>query len=253
MTANRNILTAVAVGALFATTAWATGIGLEIKWSQPPVEMEPPTEPPTYVGWDEISMDPLPIVADDFLCDDPRPVVDVHWWGSYPGWIEPIPPTPPQAFLITFWTNVPDPDPDDPVLFSHPGDPIWQVWCEEYDEQFVGYDQDPYTGALDATYQYHQIFRPDQYFYQEPGTIYWISIQAVFPFPPPVDAWGWKTRPHFFEDDAVVDTGDGWLPIMGPDGASWDVAYELSVPEPATGGLLLIGGAVVALRRRRRN
>ena len=60
--------------------------------------------------------------------------------------------------------------------------------------------------------------------------------------------WGWKTRPHFFNDDAVriLNTADGtWPPAIGstltmpdcdpvefPEGISWDLAFELTTNEP---------------------
>jgi len=76
--------------------------------------------------------------------------------------------------------------------------------------------------------------------------IYWLSIAAIYD---PAEAapqypWGWKTRPHFFNDDAVriMDPiapilGDNWVngePITFQD-ASWDMAFELTTNEPEPG------------------
>lgn len=61
--------------------------------------------------------------------------------------------------------------------------------------------------------------------------------------PPPVFPWGWKTREHFFNDDAVVildplapvapvsEFIDGY-PIERPTGLSWDVAFTLTAQRP---------------------
>ena len=58
------------------------------------------------------------IVADDWFCDTPDPVTDIHWWGSFLGWTDPELPALPRAFHIGIWTDVPA-GVTDP--FSHPG------------------------------------------------------------------------------------------------------------------------------------
>lgn len=66
-----------------------------IKWSQPPVPIDPDAEPPVFNGWDERSdYNNPPIVADDWKCEDDRPITDIHWWGSFIGWDLPLPPPP---------------------------------------------------------------------------------------------------------------------------------------------------------------
>ena len=57
-----------------------------VKWSQPPVQCDEQQ----YLGWDEISVkDFPPLLADDWLCLDERPITDIHWWGSFQDWFEP--------------------------------------------------------------------------------------------------------------------------------------------------------------------
>lgn len=115
-----------------------------IKWSQPPVLIDPHAERPVFNGWDERSDYNIPpIVADDWLCQDDRPVTDIHWWGSLIGWDLPLPPLiMPKAFHIGIWTDVPV-DPGDPMSYSHPGTLIWENYCDNWVWNFAGYDKAP--------------------------------------------------------------------------------------------------------------
>ncbi|MGQ9650719.1 MAG: DUF7901 domain-containing protein [Phycisphaerae bacterium] len=231
---------------------------LVTKWSQPPVLYDGPghNPQPVFYGWDEKSLYHLgpPILADDWRCSDPRPVTDIHWWGSFIGWTQPDPPQMPDAFHIGIWTDVPAGANE---RFSHPGRLIWEQYCTDFTWNFAGYDHDP-RGQVEneACFQFNQYLNPDEYFYQEPGpdgNIYWISIAAIYQNLPPAHPWGWKTRPHFFQDDAVRiwavfdPTGlIGWPPALGwswaqgqpieyPEGTSWDLAFELSTTEGEVG------------------
>ena len=244
-----------------------------VKYSQPPVEMADGL----IRGWDEVSIyDPqhqYPIMADDWKCEDKRPVTDIHWWGSFKGWTQPhLPPILPKAFRIGIWTDVPD-DPADPDDYSHPGKLIWENECTTAVWNFAGYDWDPRcedpTGQYpceenEACFQWAQFLNQDEWFWQEPmeqadGTvipnIYWLSIAAVYD--PSVDfadpdfyPWGWKTRDHYFMDDAIrITDADVWPPVVGavwtggtpvefPQGISWDLAFELTTNEPKCPGLI---------------
>ncbi len=251
----------------------------EVKWSQPPVrliDIDPKvTDPALIYGWDQTSMTDQPalpdepIAADDFRCDDPRPVTDIHWWGSYPGVPPGTTPNHPDRFIIRFWTDVKaGDDPDPGVYWSHPGEEIWSITCENYQVEPVGLDVDVHeyhdTGEIyvvDEAFQYNQRFAPDEYFQQVPGNVYWVSIQAQYDNPAPEDEWGWKTRPHFWNDDAVIALlpaagGDiAWDPLDDVAGEDWDMAYELTVPEPSSFvllGLGAVGLVAYGWRRRRR-
>jgi len=80
---------------------------------------------------------------------------------------------------------------------------------------------------------------PEDWFFQEPdSTIFWLSVAAVYNAFPDSCIWGWKTREHYFNDDAVhifkpamPDSGDVYeigepLPFL------WDMAFELFTIEP---------------------
>jgi hypothetical protein len=225
------------------------------KWKQPPKRVAPGR----FLGWDERSIRPSPpLMADDWHCKDQRPVTDVHWWGSHLGWVDSNdPPMMPDAFHFGIWTDVPA-DEDDDNSFSHPGEMIWAHVCYNYEHEFVAYDKDPRQEAgapplvNDSCFQYYCDLPEDVWFYQKPepnghGRIYWLSIAAIYEsgvdivFP-----WGWKTRPHFFNDDAVriftleggvwpANVGDKWRtgqPVEYPDGVSWDLAFELTTKKP---------------------
>lgn len=225
--------------------------GYHVKWSQPPVELAEGL----INGWDEVSLYEFgpPIMADDWACDDERPVTDIHWWGSFLGWNErSLPTIAPYAFHIGIWTDVPV-DPADPESFSHPGVMIWENYCTSWAWNFAGYDIDPRPdGQVDeACFQFNQLLSEPEWFDQHPmadGTpnIYWLSIAAIYP--PGIEQgeilhpWGWKTRPHHFNDDAVrifnpvmPTPGTAWvqgMPVEFPDGVSWDLAFELTTNQP---------------------
>ena len=223
-----------------------------VKWSQPPVlapDSAPPYEP-LYLGWDELSVvtsplaQPMPFCADDFYCLGPKPVTKIHWWGSFEYWdYEEIPPVDqlPQAFQIGFWTDVPvGTNPDIP--YSHPGEMVWEIYCYDYELEFYGWDYNPWTEWYEAKFQFNQDFLPEEWFHQlRENEIYWVSIAADYGdwIEDPFNIWGWETRPHMFQDDAVriypvvaPQPGDVLDPynieeIQYPDGVSWDLAYEL--------------------------
>jgi hypothetical protein len=243
-----------------------------VKWSQPPVEIGPRI----FLGWDELSVRPWrPLMADDWLCEDQRPVTDIHWWGSFLKWLEPEPPLLPDAFHFGIWTDVPK-DADNLHSFSHPGKLIWEHVCRDYKWNFAGYDKDPrktdttdptlshvtdttviQPAVHDSCFQFYCNLPQDKWFYQKPrengkGRVYWLSIAAIYnpDQGDPQYPWGWKTRPHYFNDDAVriwklVD-GSGsetWPPVKGvvwqdgkpvefPQGISWDLAFELTTNKP---------------------
>jgi hypothetical protein len=241
--------------------------GFYKKWSQPPVVIDP-NDPPVFLGWNELSdYEQGPILADDWLCKDDRPVTDVHWWGSYPGWNRPFPPALPSAFHIGIWTNVPDPDPCDPHTYSQPGVLVWENHCDNYVWEFTGFDKDPREVPThpdpefkEAKFQFTQLLSQDEWFFQDPNydgdgdgrSVYWVSIAPIWG--PTTYQWGWETRPHYFEDDAVRIWGvigpDGiahWPPTVRskvsnadpildpPDplmGISWDLSFEITTNEP---------------------
>ena len=242
--------------------------GVYLKWSQPPIAVDV-NDPPIILGWDEYSdYNDCNIVADDWLCQDSRPITDIHWWGSFIGWNQPEPPPQmPSAFHIGIWTDVPNPNELNPDEFSHPNTLVWENYCYDYKWNFAGYDHDPrqYPDGIppdgtviepeDSCFQFNQFLSQDEWFYQETdepnGTVYWLSIAPIWDEEPQF-AWGWKTRPHYWNDDAVVMQPRPWNPpVIGatmwntgipiqfppypdPEGITFDMSFELTTNEPGT-------------------
>jgi hypothetical protein len=219
-----------------------------IKYSQKPDVIED-SQPPMINGWDELSLYANgPIMADDWECTDDRPITDVHWWGSFIGWTQPyLPPVLPKGFHIGIWTDVAQNDPHNQFPYSHPGKLIWENTCTSWVWNFAGYDQDPRPQPMEdeACFQFTQLLSEDQWFQQDPNdNVYWLSIAAIYD--PTVQVqypWGWKTRPHQFNDDAIrIHNASIWPPTIGAifnvgipvelGGESWDLAFELSTNEP---------------------
>ena len=211
-----------------------------IKWSQPPVQ----EEPGIFIGWDEESHNLAPrMVADDFRCSSDLPVIGIRWWGSFINWQQDKLPDlsqMPKAFYMTIWTDVPA-DADNP--YSHPDKIIWEHYCYNFNAHFVGWEKDPKNpDTLFSKFEFTQYLNPEEYWYQ-PGEegIYWLGIMAIYGNPDIVAyPWGWETREHFFNDDAVrffdfplfgvPYPGDAFEPIEFNE-VSWDLSFELiSIP-----------------------
>jgi len=197
-----------------------------LKWSQPPLPIDPLMEPPIYCGWDQPSFTDDPegyweVVADDFRCLGPVPVTSVHWWGSYLDWDLPeLPADQPVAWNIGFWSNVPaNPGGTEPN-YSHPDKLLWQIKvpADRVQVEWVGMDEFP-DRPPESCFQYYVKLEADEYFWQNhyetadtPDNIFWISIAAIYnPDTSRLFPWGWKTRPWHWMDDAIVF--EHWGPL----------------------------------------
>ncbi len=220
------------------------------KFSQPPTVFEDGTVPPMIYGWDQVSFferfEGQPggfiIAADDWICKDPRPVTDVHWWGSFQGWTQPYPPAiVPDYFHISIWTDSPQSlSPTIPPQYSQPLECVWTHKCDNWVWNFAGYDEDPRCMYPDlcgiypwicrptgigcvrdeACFQFNQLLSEDDWFYQDPlegERVYWLAIAAVYvniPITQVQYPWGWKTKVHETQDIAVIiDDVTGAPPI----------------------------------------
>ncbi len=220
-----------------------------VKWSQPPQGYYSPA----FNGWGELSVyGREQIVADDWVCLSTKPVTDIEWWGSFEGWSSTdLPPRTPDGFHITVWTDVPP----NGSAYSHPGEVIWQVYCDNYRCEFAGWNVDPrYDRVPEACFRFEQKLKPDQWFWQDSvSRIYWISIAAVYHDGYPQEyLWCWKTRPRkdsLAPDDAVriFEPTSPWVgsrylrgePIVWPPETdnSWDMSFVLTTKPISPGSL----------------
>jgi hypothetical protein len=127
--------------------------------------------------------------------------------------------------------------------YSHPGQIVWENYCTSYDAEFHGWEFDPRICRMgQAKFQFEQVLDPNDYWYQpDDDGIYWLGIMALYDGNlAPAHLWGWQTREHYFQDDAVRINADprlgGWpYPpgIFEPiefDSNSWDLDFELLAP-----------------------
>ena len=213
-----------------ATGTWADK-GNVIKWSQPP-DMEFGVNIASTEDYQTF------IVADDWQCLDPRPVTDVHFWGSYIGWQEniPDPDLPPPGvfgFVIRIYKDVPA---GVPPSYSHPGEKIYEATIiGSFTEDYVISIKHPGEPVTFEHKFYYSLDLPEA-FLQEEGAIYWISISAIMPenyqYP-----WGWETSEIHWNDNACkynyieqmwIEITPGALPNWYPH-RNVDMAFELSV------------------------
>ncbi|MFC1452610.1 GEVED domain-containing protein, partial [Verrucomicrobiota bacterium] len=191
-----------------------------------------------FYGWDEYSVyGATQIVADDWPCQDGRPVTDIHWWGSYLGHVQEEPPqTPPSSFHIAVWTDVPGMEPL-PGTVVHE----WSVPYAEVTETFVGCDfEDPHLRAPEACFRYDYDIPEQEWFRQEgDGNVYWLSIAARYDVGLPGEIWGWTARPAFYRSGARI-VSSPTDPIVGSTHArglqieGWDMSFELTTDEIVT-------------------
>ncbi len=211
-----------------------------LKWSQLPLFDPMRYDTTCYFGWDQLSIFSSDLAADDWFCFNPKPVTGIRWWGSYKNWEETSPPEDaPVEFHLGIWTDVPRGEVRD---YSHPGKLIWESYIPRsaVNEHEVRCDfhpdhmQNPETCFL---YEW-SIPKEDWFFQEDDSTIYWLSVSAIYPEDVELKhPWGWTTRLHYFNDDAVTlqfnqpiqkgtdfEEGD-------PIASRWDLAFELMTTE----------------------
>ena len=188
-------------------------------------------------GWDEVSVHhKAPVLADDWLCIDSRKVTGVRFWGSFSHWRRPTPPPVfmrPIAFRICVWDDTPG-HLQDITQFSHPNTKLWEYITADFTTKFVGWDRDPartFHPITDACFRFDVDIPQGSEFVQDPDTncIYWLSIEAIYAFPIHYCEWGWKTRPHYFNDTAVRITNP--TNSAGPIGTTYVDGNPVEYPQ----------------------
>ena len=165
------------------------------------------------------------IVADDWRCRGNLPVTSLVWWGSYIGYgyrpceCQQMPaPRQPDHFLLSIWTDVPDPDPGNPNTFSRPGTKVWEYEAATFDEVLVGFDKHPeafesHIRGFEPVYRYTVRLPLKDWFCQRgQDNVYWLSVVAVY-----TDAksivypWGWTNHPQTAWDLQGQDMLAHWM------------------------------------------
>lgn len=246
------IVIACAVSTL-AQADWEEGYPFT-KW----VQMPDPN------GWD-VKASGYKILADDFLCSDPLPITDIHFWGS---WKNDV-----VGLLAGVHLSIHRDIPADqsPTGYSMPGELLWE---KDYDPRRVPEivtvrewgtgDQgwyNPNTGEVrehdhEIIWQVNVFLPEEDWFWQE-GTadnpvVYWLDVK--------INPWGcdfgWKTSIDHWNDNAVFRDTDWpedqpWELMTDPlTGGPLNMAFVITtIPEP--GVFMLVGMGALALLRRR--
>jgi len=203
------------------------------------------------------------VLADDFNCTEPKPITDIHIWGSWYHDFVPYGDANNVIFTLSIHDDIPADD--STTGYSMPGALRWEreFWPGEfkvsvYDSNLEeGYyvpcaEPEPYyePNADSICWQYDFYINEDEAFVQEGDpcnpVVYWLDMQArtftpAGTQPEPIRArFGWKTTlPAFhWNDDAVwsKDNGESWYELRYPeghpyDGNSIDLAFEITTEE----------------------
>lgn len=238
----------------------------DAKWHQPP-DMEFGVNMESY----KVASDPAgaarPLRANDFVSDGRR-ITDVHWWGSYIGYMETVsnavpPPSLPSerplGFLLSWHTDIPA---GGPIPYSRPGPAITNLFVPiaRCHEVYYGPVRQDWSGVPVETWEHEYQYYADLLdpelgapWCESNGVIYWLNVQAVFPpgwYPGDGShrGWGWKTTPPAdqWNDRSVVSTNwdqgqPVWKPAHYPLGHPFhpldlplDLAFELTTDQIRT-------------------
>jgi hypothetical protein len=173
------------------------------------------------------------ILADDWLCQEPGRIDEIHIWGSWLNDYYPFQEDPGAVdFILSIHADIPASE--NPDGYSIPGPVLWEwafpagsfdvvPWAENITEGWLD-PPDGYLFPADWTcWEYVFSVPPDVAFHQvgmpDSNVVYWLDVQA-FPHDPAA-LFGWKTTLDHWNDDAVW--GQGAEPYPGP----W---FELRYP-----------------------
>jgi len=158
----------------------------------------------------------LRVVADDWRCGSTQPITGMAWWGSYIGYDYPPAdcqlatlPRRPDSFLLTLWSDVPDPNPNSSKDFGHPGAKLWEYETDAFDEVQVGFDNNPnptFAPSIEPVYRY-TVRLPEDKWYTPDGrnNVLWLSVTAVYrDIDSAVYPWGWTNHAFTAWDLSLV-------------------------------------------------
>jgi hypothetical protein len=149
-------------------------------------------------------------VADDWRCTTSQPIAGFAWWGSYLGYGylpcedgQMAAPRQPDYFLLSLWSDVPDPDASNPKDFGKPGRKLWEYQASDFEEVLVGFDKDPSPTSssvrgFEPVYRY-TVRLPEKNWYRQDGqnNVLWLSVVAVYKNSKTiVYPWGWTNHAY---------------------------------------------------------
>ncbi len=214
-------------------------------WEQPPLELDALSKTPFVCGWDQASYveeidvmkDVKYYAMDDFHCADSSPVTSIHWWGSYKGWQGTVLPAGlPDVWRITFFESVPD-------EANYPGAEArkFDVDPDRVSAEWVALER-LNNKTTDSCFKYTLTLNSREYFWpaEHEGSVFWISIQAVYKTERAEHPWGWSTRPKPWGAGAwQLATSPGVTPgvtaaaamqgpVTGSNSCGQNVPYDMS-------------------------
>jgi len=177
---------------------------------------------PDETGWDVYATMP-DFMADDWQCSETGWVKDIHFWGSWKdNIIGEI-----SNFIVRIHSDLPVGHPNNPNPYSMPGEILWERPITNFvAEPILGTAMEgwynPATGEVlynnhQQYFQYNICLPSQDWFWQDAGTIYWLSISAMVSGPQTAQ-WGWKSSLNHWNDDATWTdpTGLGWQELWEP-------------------------------------
>jgi hypothetical protein len=189
---------------------------------------------PDEAGWDVNGTWPT-LLADDWMCSDSGWVKDIHFWGSWMhGFTGQI-----DFFHFRIFSDIPAQQ--SPTGYSIPGDILWEYQTQNFGIVPINPPvpegwYDPVTGQFFPDdhiqfFQYNVYLDSLDWFRQDEGTIYWLSITANVLTPE--TQWGWKSSIEHWNDDAVWSGGEPpyfWTDIFEPPDflQSLDLAFVIT-------------------------
>jgi hypothetical protein len=176
-------------------------------------------------------------LADDFLCTNTGPVMDIHIWGS---WL--YDQVADVTFTLSIWSDVPANPPLN--YYSHPGAMLWSDTFDwlEYEVLPAGsIPQEPFyypdgglRGYDNQVWQYNFYLSAANPFTQTGSIsaplVYWLAVSAASQ-PYTYSYFGWKTSTSHFNDYAVYNSTPvgppvgPWQQVMPP---MLDLAFAIT-------------------------